>query len=84
MVKIFFNIVKAFKSYVLYLRCKRAIKRADRNAVVTGKKWLVLMYGGKPIVVSKQHLKSKIKGGGAFCKRFTPEKAEALAIYKTQ
>lgn len=83
MVKFFSNIVKAFKSYVLYLRCKRAIKRADRNAVVTGKKWLVLMYGGKPIVVSKQHLKSKIKEG-AFCKGFTPEKAEALAIYKTR
>ena len=38
MVKIFRKCVKAYKSYVLYIRCKRAIKRADRNAVVTGKK----------------------------------------------
>ena len=35
------------------------------------------------LVVSKQHLKAKIKEG-AFCKGFTPEKAESLAIYKTR
>ena len=50
---------------------------------MTGRKWLVLMYGGKPLVVSKQHLKDKIKEG-AFRKGFTPEKAESLAIYKTR
>lgn len=68
---------------MLYTRCKRAINRADRNALMTGKKQLVLMYDGKPIVVSKQHLK-KIIREGAFAKGFTPEKAEALAIYKTR
>lgn len=83
MVKLFQKVVKAYKSYVLYKRCKRAIKRADRQAVTTGKKQLVIMYGGKPLVVSKQHLKVKIKEG-AFCKGFTPEKAESLAIYKTR
>ncbi len=83
MVKLFQKIVKAYKSYVLYKRCKRAIKRADRQAVTTGKKQLVIMYGSKPLVVSKQHLKQKIKEG-AFCKGFTPEKAESLAIYKTR
>lgn len=83
MVKIIEKWVKAYKSYVLYKRCKRAIKRADRQATVTGKKQLVIMYGGKPLVVSKQHLKEIIKEG-AFRKGFTPEKAEALAIYKTR
>lgn len=83
MVKIFQNIVRTYRSYVLYRRCKRAIRRADRQAVTTGRKQLVIMYAGKPIVVSKQHLKEKIKEG-AFCKGFTPEKAEALAIYKTR
>lgn len=82
MVKIIEKWVKAYKSMVLYIRCKRAIKRANRQAVVTGKKQLVIMYGGRPIVVSKQHLKAKIKEG-AFRKGFTPEKAEQLAIYKT-
>lgn len=83
MVKIFKRIRKAYNSHVLYIHCKRAIKRADRQAVVTGKKQLVIMYGGKPLVVSKQHLKEKIKEG-VFRKGFTPEKAEALAIYKTR
>lgn len=83
MVKIIEKWVKAYKSYVLYRRCKRAIKRADRQATVTGKKQLVIMYGNKPLVVSKQHLKAKIKEG-AFCRGFTPEKAESLAIYKTR
>ena len=75
--------VKLIQQFTLYVRCKRAIRRADRQAVITGKKQLVLMYGGKPIVVSKQHLKQKIKEG-AFTKGFTPEKAEKLAIYKTR
>lgn len=83
MVKIFRKCVKAYESYVLYIRCKRAIKRADRNAVVTGRKWLVIMYNGKPLVVSKQHLKAKIKEG-VFRKDFTPQRAESLAIYKTR
>ncbi len=68
---------------LLYIRCKRAIRHADKQAVVTGKKQLVIMYGSKPLVVSKQHLKKLIREG-VFVKGFTPEKAEALAIYKTR
>lgn len=74
--------VKAYKSMVLYRRCKRAIRRADRQAVVTGRKQLVLLHGGKPVVVSKQQLKKLIRQG-AFIRGFTLEKAERLAIYKT-
>lgn len=75
--------MKAYKSLVLYIRCKRAIKRANRQAIVTGKKQFVIMYGGKPLVVSKQYLKEKIKEG-VFREGFTANKAEALAIYKTR
>ncbi len=75
--------VKAYRSVVYYRRCKKAIKRADRRAIVTGKKQLVMIYGGKPVVISKQRLKEMIKKG-VFVKGFTPEKAEALAIYKTR
>lgn len=75
--------VKRFKSFVLYVRCKRAIKEADRRLATTGKKQLVLMYGGRPLVISKQQLRAKIRDG-YFCKGFTPEKAESLAIYKTR
>lgn len=72
-----------FKKWITYRRVQRAIKEADRQQVITGKKQLVMMYDGKPIVVSKQHLKRTIKLG-AYCKGFTPEKAESLAIYKTR
>lgn len=74
--------VRAYKSMVYYRRCKRAIKRADRRAVSTGKKQLVLICDGKPVVMSKQRVKKLIKEG-YFVKGFTAEKAEALAIYKT-
>lgn len=68
---------------LLYIRCKRATRHADKQAVVTGKKQLVIMYGGEPLVVSKQRLKKLIRKG-VFAKGFTPEVAEALAIYKTR
>lgn len=79
MVKFFRN----FKKWITYLRVKKAIKEADRQQVLTGKKQLVMMYDGKPIVVSKQHLKRTIKAG-AYRKGFSPERAESIAIYKTR
>ncbi len=82
MVKIIGKLTEAYHSLVLYRRCRRAIKEADRRKVTTGQKQLVLMYDGKPLVISKQRIKVKIKKG-VFHKGFTPEKAEALAIYKT-
>ncbi|MEG1998983.1 MAG: hypothetical protein RR015_03105 [Bacteroidales bacterium] len=82
MVKIIQKTVSAGKSLLLYWRCKYAITRADRQAITTGRKQLVIMYDGKPIVVSKQHLKRAIKSG-AFRKGFTIENAEKMAIHKT-
>lgn len=79
MVKFFRN----FHKWITYLRVKKAIKEADRQQIITGKKQLVLMYAGKPIVVSKQHLKKTIRAG-AYQKGFTPEKAESIALYKTR
>jgi len=75
--------VKVFKSWLNYRRCQRAIRRADRLAVTTGRKQLVLMYDGRPVVMSKQHLKKMIREH-KFMKGFTPQQAEQLAIYKTR
>ncbi len=83
MVKFIHKVVELCKSFILYKRCRRAIKEADRRLVQTGKKQLVLMYDGKPMVISKQQVKAKIRQG-FFHKGFTPEKAESLAIYKTR
>lgn len=75
--------IRDFAKWITYLRVKKAIKEADIQQTLTGKKQLVIMYDGKPIVVSKQHLKRTIKEG-AYVHGFTPEKAESLAIYKTR
>lgn len=75
--------VKFIKSLVLYIRCKWARQEAILRAVTTGKKQLVLMYDGKPLVISKQRLKRKIKEG-FFSKGFTSEKADSIAIFITQ
>ena len=83
MVKILKNLLETYNSWQNHNRCKRAIKLAKKLAVTTGKKQLVIMYGGKPIVISKQGIKRQIKAG-FFCKGFTPEKTESLAIFKTQ
>ena len=83
MIKTFKKLVAAWKSMLLYVRCKRAIRKADRMAVVTGKKWLVLVSRGKPVVVSKQCIRRLIKQG-YFTRDFTPAKAEEIAIHKTR
>lgn len=80
MVNIFKKWSKAYRSAVLYIRCKRAIRKADRLTLTTGKKYLVLISGGRPVVISKQRIKALIKEGG-FVKGFTPAKAEEIAIY---
>lgn len=81
------NIIKKWiafaRSLANYRRCRRAIREADRRLVTTGQKQLVIMYGGKPLTIAKRQLKEKIKDH-FFERGFTPEKAEALAIYKTR
>lgn len=75
--------VSGCKSLILYWRCKIAIAGANRQAITTGRKQLVIMYDGQPIVTSKQYLKRCIKSG-TFRKGFTIEMAEKMAIYKTR
>lgn len=80
MVKLFRKLLANYRSWILYKRCERAKIHADKQARITGKKQLVLMYGGRPIVVSKQHLKRQI-AFGMFAKGFSIQKAEQGAIY---
>ncbi len=83
MVKFIKKCGEALWSLRNYRRCRRAIREADRRLATTGHKQLVIMYDGRPMVISKRALKARIKAG-YFRKGFTPEKAEALAIYKTR
>ncbi len=61
-------------------RKKRAIRQARRSADLYRKKFLVLVYQGRPVCVSMQGLKKLIRK-----KRFpglTADKARRIAIYE--
>lgn len=71
---------KFFKALVFDWRKKRAIRKAQNDAQLYRKKFLVLVFKGKPTVVSMQGLKQMIRQH-RFSKDFTAEKAHKLAIY---
>ena len=52
--------MKKLKKIIAWLRLKRAIEKANRFHNLTGYKYLVLNYKGRPIVKSKQSLKEMI------------------------
>lgn len=76
------EMMAAWKSYRHYKRCRRAIAEADRRKLMTRKKQLVLVWAGRPVVISKEDLKEQIRAG-RFRRGFNVAKAESLAIYKT-
>ena len=68
------------KALLFDWRKKAAIKKAQNDAKLYGKKFLVLVFNGKPVVVSMQGIKQLIRQH-RFSKDFTPEKACKCAIY---
>lgn len=72
--------VKYFKVLIFEWRVKRAIKKAKSDAQIYQKKFLVVVFKGKPIVVSMQGIK-KLISQRRFAKGFTAEKAMQCAIY---
>ena len=71
---------KYFKALLFDWRKRRAIRKAQKNANLHGKKYLVLVFNGKPIAVSMQGIKMMIKKQ-RFSKDFTAETAAKIAIY---
>lgn len=55
-------------------------EKAASDAALYGKKFLVVVFGGKPVVVSMQGIKKLIRQH-RFAKGFTAEKAEKCALY---
>ncbi len=73
------DIKKIFDIWIFDWRKKRAITKAQRLANEQRRKFLVLVYDGKPVAVSMQSLKHLIR-----TKRFrnlTPDMACRMAIY---
>ena len=71
---------KYFKVLAFEWRLKRAKKKAASDAALYGKKFLVVVFGGKPVVVSMQGIKKLIRQH-RFAKSFTAEKAMKCALF---
>lgn len=74
--------VKFFKSLTLYIRCRRATKRADRLQAKTGVPQMVVMLGGRPKVISQQERRELVRKG-VFSHKFNNRTARRMAIHKT-
>ena len=68
------------KALLFDWRKKRAIKKAQNDAELHRKKFLVLVFNGKPVVISMQGIKKMIRQH-RFSKDFTAETACKCAIY---
>lgn len=73
-------VIKYFKALVFEWRLKRAKEKAASDAALYGKKFLVVVFGGKPVVVSMQGIKKLIRRH-MFSKGFTAEKAVKCALF---
>jgi hypothetical protein len=74
--------VKFFQSLVLYIRCKRAIKKAERERAKTGTPQFVVMLGGRPLVISQQRRRELVRKG-VLSNKFNNRVARRMAIHKT-
>ena len=75
------NIKKFFTVALFEVRKEWAIRKAQKEANRQRRKYLVLIWAGKPQVVSMQSLKRLIRQH-RFTKGFTAERARELAIYE--
>lgn len=73
-------IMRYAKALVFDWRLKRARRKAQKDANLYGKKFLVLVFGGRPVAVSMQGIKKLIRQH-RFSKDFTAEKAVKCALF---
>ena len=74
--------MKKFFTVALFeVRKEWVIRKAQKEADRQRRKYLVLVWGGRPQVISMQSLKRLIRQH-RFTKGFTAEQARALAIYE--
>ncbi|AGB29743.1 hypothetical protein Prede_2592 [Prevotella dentalis DSM 3688] len=73
-------VTRLIKALVFDWRLRRAIRKARHDADLHRRKFLVLIYGGKPVVVSKQGIRRLI-ARHRFPKGFTAATAERIAAF---
>lgn len=71
---------KLIKAWIFEFRHRHAVKKAQRMADELRRKYLVLVYKGKPVVVSMQDIRRMIRTH-RFGKGFTVETARRIALY---
>lgn len=72
--------VKFFKALVFDFRLRHCRREADRRRALSGQKQLVITLNRRPMVVSKQHIKSLVREG-MYRKGITAADIEKAAIY---
>ncbi len=75
--------VKFFKALVFDFRLRHCRREADRRRALSGQKHLVITLNRRPMVVSKQHIKSLVREG-MYRKGVTAADIEKAAIYVTR
>lgn len=69
-----------FRALLFGWRKRLAERKARRKAARYGMKFLVLVFRGRPVVLSMQGIRALI-AGHCFAKGFTAAKAEDMALY---
>lgn len=75
--------VKFIKKVIFSYRLGREIKKADRRKAATGKKQFVINVCGKPMCVSKEHIR-KLVAQGYYKEGVTVADIAAKALYKAR
>ena len=75
--------VKFIKKVIFSYRLGREIKKADRRKAATGKKHFVINICGKPMCVSKEHIR-RLVAQGYYKEGVTVADIAAKALYKAQ
>lgn len=73
-------VIKLLKATLFHWRLALAKRKATRHANLYGKKFLVIVFHGKPVVVSMQGIKRLIRQH-RFAKGFTAQQAAQIALF---
>ncbi len=75
--------IQLIKDIIFGWRYKRAVKKALKVQSLTGRKQFVIMYNGKPVVVSKRKIRSLVSTH-YFRKGLTVQDIEKRALFVTK
>ena len=75
--------VKLFKAVLFGYRFRKAVRTADKRKAQTGKKQFVINLCGRPVCVSKEHIR-RLVSEGVYRPDVKVADIARVAIYKTR